>query len=157
MARTRGLGRVRAVVALQEHQEQFLRDLIETVRTRTGIGLSRSDVLRALVETAMGLKLSESDVDEAYTRAYGLETLRQTRDAIRSEIRHTETELQLTLTDCPEDADSLRLFRRNLAYQMRRMAAVEVQIAQWEDSANGDGNGAARIVLGLLSDHLRLD
>jgi hypothetical protein len=157
LARTGNLRRVRAVVALHEHQSRFLQDLIETVRVRTGIAISRSEILRALVEAAMGLKVSESDIDEAYTKACGLETLRQSRDDIRSEIRDTETELQTMLLESPDDADGLRVFRRNLAYQMRRLAAVEVQIAGWERSADGDGNEAARILQGLLFDRLGPD
>jgi hypothetical protein len=151
------MGRVQAIVALQEHHDRFLRNLIDVVRTRTGVSVNRSDVLRALVETAMGLKVSESDVDDAYTKAYGLETLCQSRKAIRSEIRHTETELKQTMTDGHGNGHSLELFRRNLAYQKRRLADVEAQIAQWEQSGAADGNGAAGLVRGLLYGRLRLD
>lgn len=154
MARPAGAGRVRAVVALHQEHDRFLRDLIEVVRRRTGVELTRSDVLRILVETAMGLKLSEADIDEAYTKVCGVETLRQTRDAVRSEIKHTEMEIQVTLRDSPEDGESLRVFRRNLAYQMRRLAAVEVQIAQWEQAKDGDGNGAAQIIGALVLERL---
>jgi hypothetical protein len=151
------MGRIQAIVALQERHDRFLQDLIDVVRTRTGVSVNRSDVLRVLVESAMGLKVSESDVDDAYTKAYGLETLCQSRSAIRSEIGHTETELQQTLADCPEDAHSLGLIRRNLDYQKRRLESVEDQITKWEQAATEDGNGAAGIVRGLLFARLRLD
>jgi hypothetical protein len=150
-----GLRRIRAVVGLHEHHDRFLKELMETIGTRTGHRLNRSALLRLLIENAMALGFVESDIDQAYTEAYGLETLLSTKEAIRSEIRHTEAELKQTLRDSPEDDRSLRLFRRNLAYQMRRLAALEIQIARWERAANGDGNGAARVARCLLARRLR--
>jgi len=142
---------------LGDRRDRFLEDLIRTIRERTGVKLSVSDVFRSLVDSAMELDFSEVDFDLAYGRAQALSALLATRQTIEREIRQTESDLHQALVLCPQEQDAVKNFRRNLRYQSSRMDSLMEQVKQCRQLENGDGNGAEQVLRMLLSRHLEPD
>jgi hypothetical protein len=140
-----------ALEGLSLTQQRFLENIVGSIRERTGIKLSVSDVVLALIEVAMELDFTDVDFEEEWRRAQSLCGLLAARVTIEQEIRQTEADLHQALVNSPVDGDTVRNFRRNLRYQSDRLSSLLELVEQCRRSNGGGGNGAGHIVLSLFS------